>query len=222
MTGVSRQLPNLFRLSASKLTLDVTIRGTAEQAERDFENRDIRAMVEPLHPSTGWSWWLVCFFHRQKSGDEFEVATLTMSPTTITALAAIFGSLSGGLASAVSTWIAQRHQSRHDLLARKLMLREQLYSDFISESTRALADAMQHNLRDASALIPTYALLSRIRLSSSVAVVESADKVLKNIVNTYAEPNLSPEEIRARAISGDDPLGEFSQICRRDLEVMQR
>jgi hypothetical protein len=158
--------------------------------------------------------------HRRKAGDEFEVATLTMSPTTITALAAIFGSLSGGLVSGVSTWIAQRYQSRHDLLARKIMLREQLYSDFISESTRALADAMQHNLKDASALIPTYALLSRIRLSSSVAVVASADKVLKNIVNTYAEPNLSPEEIRARAISGDDPLREFSQVCRRDLEAM--
>jgi len=45
MIGVSRQLPNLFRLSASRLTLDVTIRGTAEQAGPDFENRDIRAMV---------------------------------------------------------------------------------------------------------------------------------------------------------------------------------
>ena len=53
MIGVSRQLPNLFRLSASKLTLDVTIRGTADHAERVFENCDIRAMVESLHPSTG-------------------------------------------------------------------------------------------------------------------------------------------------------------------------
>ena len=101
------------------------------------------------------------------------------------------------------------------------MLREQLYSDFISESTRALADAMQHNLKDANSLIPAYALLSRIRLSSSGTVLASADKVLKNIVSTYAEPNLSAEEIRARAISGDDPLREFSEICRRDLEAMQ-
>jgi hypothetical protein len=128
-----------------------------------------------------------------------------MNPTIITALAAIFGSLSGGLASGVSTWITQRHQSRHDLLARKIMLREQLYSDFISESTRALAVAMQHNLKDASALTPAYALLSRIRLSSPEAVLASADKVLKSIVTTYADPNLSPEEIRARAINGDDP-----------------
>jgi hypothetical protein len=146
-----------------------------------------------------------------------------MSPTAITALAAIFGSLSGGLASAVSTWIAHRYQSRHDLLVRKMMLREQLYSDFITESTRALADAMQHTLKDASSLIPAYALLSRIRLSSSEAVLASADQVLKNIVRTYAEPNLSPEEIRAKGVNGtdDDPLREFSEICRRDLEDMQ-
>jgi hypothetical protein len=144
-----------------------------------------------------------------------------MSPTAITALAAIFGSLSGGLASAVSTWIAHRYQSRHDLLVRKIMLREQLYSDFITESTRALADAMQHNLNDASSLIPAYALLSRIRLSSSEEVLASAGQVLKNMVRTYAEPNLSPEEIRARGVSGDDPLREFSEICRHDLEAMQ-
>ena len=145
-----------------------------------------------------------------------------MSPTTITALAAIFGSLSGGLTSAVSTWIAQRYQSRHDLLVRRIMLREQLYSDFISESTRALADAMQHNLTDASSLIPAYALLSRIRLSSSEEVLASADRVLKNIVRTYAEPNLSPDEIRAKGIDGtEDPLREFSEICRGDLEAMQ-
>jgi hypothetical protein len=31
------------------------------------------------------------FFYRRKSANEFEVATLTMGPTTITALAAIFG-----------------------------------------------------------------------------------------------------------------------------------
>lgn len=53
MIGVSRQLPNLFRLSASTLTLDVTIRGTADHAERVFENCDIRAMVESAYPRKG-------------------------------------------------------------------------------------------------------------------------------------------------------------------------
>ena len=73
-----------------------------------------------------------------------------------------------------------------------------------------------------SRLIPAYALLSRIRLSSSEEVLASADRVLKNIVRTYAEPNLSPDEIRAKGIDGtEDPLREFSEICRGDLEAMQ-
>src|ERR1700740_3777089 len=87
-------------------------------------------------------------------------------PATISALAAIFGSLTGALASSVSTWITQRHQNRRDILAKRIFYREQLYSDFISESARALADAIQPNLQDASKLTPTYALLRRIRLSS--------------------------------------------------------
>jgi hypothetical protein len=46
--------------------------------------------------------------------------------------------------------------------------------------------------------------------------------VVKNIVSTYAEPNLSPEEILSRHVNGVDPLREFSELCRSDLESMQR
>jgi hypothetical protein len=66
-----------------------------------------------------------------------------MSPGSITALAAIFGSLVGALGSSISTWITQRHQDRRDLLARKVFHREQLYSDFITESARVLVDALE-------------------------------------------------------------------------------
>jgi hypothetical protein len=57
-------------------------------------------------------------------------------PATISALAAIFGSLTGALASSVSTWITQSHQGRRDILAKRISYCEQLYSDFISESAR--------------------------------------------------------------------------------------
>jgi len=72
------------------------------------------------------------------------LANLSTSPGTMTALAAIFGSLVGALGSSISTWITQRHQDRRDLLARKIFHREQLYSDFISESARVLVDALEH------------------------------------------------------------------------------
>jgi hypothetical protein len=145
-----------------------------------------------------------------------------MNSATITALAAIFGSLVGASGSSVSTWIIQRHENRRDLLGRKIFHREQLYSDFISESARILVDALENSFKDANKLIPAYALLSRIRLSSSRNVLASAEGVVRNIINTYTEPNLTPEQIRSRAVSGEDPLKEFSEICRAELESIQR
>jgi hypothetical protein len=142
------------------------------------------------------------------------------NPATISALAAIFGSLTGALASSVSTWITQKHQGRRDLLAKRIFYREQLYSDFISESAHAMADAIQHNLQDPNNLTPAYALLSRMRLSSSTDVLASAERVIQHIINAYSEPNLTPEEIQPRAAKREDPLREFSDICRAELKAM--
>jgi len=144
------------------------------------------------------------------------------NPATISALAAIFGSLAGALASSVSTWITQNYQGRRDLLAKRIFYREQLYSDFISESAHAMADAIQHNLRDPNNLTPAYALLSRMRLSSSTDVLASAERVIQHIIDAYSEPNLTPEEIQSRAAKHEDPLREFSDICRAELKVMHR
>jgi len=137
-------------------------------------------------------------------------------------LAALCGSLVGALGSSINVWIAQRHQNRRDLLAKKIFHREQLYSEFISEAARAMADAMQHTFQDPSRLIPSYALLSRIRLSSSMNVVESAERVINTIVNTYSQPNLTPEEFQAWAEERNDPLREFGNVCRRDLESLSK
>ena len=137
-------------------------------------------------------------------------------------MAAIFGSLTGALASSVSTWITQKHQNRRDLVAKRIFHREQLYSDFISETSRAPADALQHNFHDPNNLMPTYAVLSRIRVSSSTDVLASAERVVDNIVATYSEPNLTPEQIHSKAVKRDDPLRDFSSICRLEIESLWR
>jgi hypothetical protein len=142
------------------------------------------------------------------------------NPASLSVLAAAGGSLVGVLGSSVGTWIAQRNQSRGDLLAKKIFHREQLYSDFISETASAMAHAMQNTFQDPSQLISSYALLSRIRLSSPMHVIESAERVINTIMNTYAQPNLTPEEFQAWAAERNDPLREFGEICRRELESL--
>lgn len=144
-----------------------------------------------------------------------------MNPGTITALAALFGSLVGALGSSLSTWITQRHQNRRDLIGKLVFHREQLYSDFITESARVLVDALEHNQGDPKNLVPAYALLSRIRLSSSPEVLKATETVVREIVTSYSKPNLSPDEIHMRAARCDDPLTEFSDVCRAELESLQ-
>jgi len=147
---------------------------------------------------------------------------MLMQPvTTNPAVAALFGSLVGALGSSASTWITQRHADRRDLFARMIFYRVQLYSEFITESTRVLVDALENNFKDPNKLIPAYAMLSRIRLTSSKEVFASAEGLVRDIVKRYSEPNLTPEQIRTRALNGNDPLKHFGETCRAEIDSMR-
>jgi len=137
--------------------------------------------------------------------------------------AAIGGSLVGAAGSIIGTWISARHQDRRDFLGKLITRREALYSDFIGESARLLVDAMRRNAADLQTLLPIYALLSRIRLSSSKLVLQAAEEVLKTLLSTYSKPNITDEQIEHQAMDGDrDPLRKFSDICRSELDSLQR
>ena len=140
------------------------------------------------------------------------------APATIPTLSAIGGSIIGALSSMLSTWLAQRHRERRELVAQKTAQLEQLYSDFINESARLLVDAVQHSLEDPSTLVPIYALISRIRLRSSTEVIGSGERLIATILKVYIEPNLTPAEIPSAASEHNDYLQEFSNVCRRELE----
>jgi len=145
-----------------------------------------------------------------------------MNSGLIAACAAIAGSFVGALGSVVGTWITQRHQDRRDLVAKTIIRREALYSDFIEETARMLIDALEHNISDPEKFIPAYALLSRIRLSSSSKVLETAEGLVRTIFTTYPLQNLTAEQIQSRAVNGDDPLREFSDTCRMELDSLQK
>jgi len=155
----------------------------------------------------------------REGGDTF-VAPVNSVLTT--AFAAIAGSLVGALGSTIGTWITTRHQDRRNLWGKQMARREELYSDFISESARLLVDAMQHNASDLQRLLPMYALLSRIRLSSSELVLLEAEQVIRTIVSTYPQTNLTAEQIRRQVVDGHDPLRAFSDACRVELDSLER
>jgi hypothetical protein len=51
---------------------------------------------------------------------------------------------------------------------------------------------------------------------------ESAERVAKTILSTYSAPNLTAGEIQSGVGKRNEPLREFSNICRRELESLKR
>src|SRR6266704_2188261 len=112
-----------------------------------------------------------------------------MNLAYLTALAALAGSAVGGLTSLASAWLTQHRQDRARRLSQDKARRQKLYKQFIDEASKLYADAVVHDQVEISALVSTFALVSRMRVLSSSAVVEKAEAVNRMIVDTYFEPN---------------------------------
>src|SRR5262249_24343543 len=134
------------------------------------------------------------------------------------ALAALAGSAIGGLTSLVSAWLTQHRQDRAQRLLQDKERRQSLYKQFIDEASRLYADALVHEHAEISALVSIYALISRMRVLSTSAVVERAEAVVRVIMDTYFAPNKTFPELRKLVDSHwMDPLRAFSEECRAEL-----
>src|SRR5215510_10127895 len=130
-----------------------------------------------------------------------------MNPSYLPALAALAGSAIGGLTSFASAWLTQHHQERTNRLSREKTRRRKLYNQFIDEASRLYADALAHDQAEVSALVRVYALISRMRVVSTPAVIEKAEAVIHLIVDTYFTPNKTFPEFRGLLDShAVDPL----------------
>ena len=82
--------------------------------------------------------------------------------------------------------------------------------------------ALQNDKADVSALMGLFAEISKMRVLSSARVVDSADQIVKKIINAYLEPNKTLPELRQMANSGlIDPLRNFSEACRAESESLR-
>jgi hypothetical protein len=134
------------------------------------------------------------------------------------AFAALAGSTIGGLTTLAVTWIAQRTQLRASLGARDQTAREKLYKQFIEEASKLLGDALVSNKVEIPMLIGAYALISRMRVVSSIETVGKAEIVLRTIINLYSAPNRTVADLRADIEDHKmDVLRDFSTAARKEL-----
>ena len=145
-----------------------------------------------------------------------------MDPSVITALAALMGASIGGLTSVLTSWFAQRTQTRAQWLAQESDRLQDLYKEFIEEASTCYVHALQHDEADIPGLVRLYAKLGRMRILSSPKVLDCAGRIERKIVDTYLAPDKSFLEIREMINSGSvDLLGEFSAACRAEFDSLR-
>jgi hypothetical protein len=148
-----------------------------------------------------------------------ENQVLRMDTSLITGFAALAGAAIGSFTSSVAAWLTQREQQRAERLAHYQLRRQDLYKEFIERASELYIHALQNDKADTSGLMRLYAELSRMRILCTPAVVESADQIVKTIIQAYLQPNKTFPELREMADSGlIDPLRNFSEACRVEAE----
>jgi len=146
-----------------------------------------------------------------------------MNSAYLPALAALAGSAIGGLTSFASAWLTQERQHKATRLLQDKSRRQKLYKLFIDEASKLYADALVHDQAEVASFVSVYALIGRMRVLSSPAVVERAEAVAEMIVGTYSAPNRTfpelPDLIKSHTM---DPLRSFSEACREELSSLNR
>ena len=145
-----------------------------------------------------------------------------MDSNIVTALAALGGSVIGGMASIAAAQLTQRNQGRRDRLLREQDMRERLYAEFIRLAADRYADSLDHSLDNAGALIELLSLVGRIHLFSTEDVWAAAHAVEAHVIECYRRPPVDPIpalEHREELIA---PLRAFTEACRRERATVLR
>jgi hypothetical protein len=144
-----------------------------------------------------------------------------MDPAYLSALAALAGSVVGGLTTGLATWLTQRAQARAGLIAREMSLRQDLFRDFIVAASKAYGEAVLNSEPKIQDLVELYAMVSRMRVLCSPKTVACADKVMVTTIDTYFKPNITIRQLHELVKTGPgvDPLKEFSEAARDELRI---
>ena len=115
-----------------------------------------------------------------------------MDASVISALAGLLGAGIGGLTSVLASWLNQHTQARAQWLAQDRARLQELYKDFIEEASRS-------HIELAPERKPGLACAHRAQQNAYhvlAEVVESADQIVRAIVDIYLAANKTFPELR--------------------------
>jgi len=139
----------------------------------------------------------------------------------ISALSALAGSVVGGLASGLTTWMSNRAQARAGRLVHNLSRCQDLFKDFIIATSKVYGDACVSSEPQIQELVLIYGMISRMRVLCSPQIVAIANKIVAAAVDTFYEPNKTVRELNELIKGGRiDPLKEFAEAAREELQSL--
>jgi hypothetical protein len=145
-----------------------------------------------------------------------------MDAAYLTALSALAGSIVGGATSGFGGWLNQRSQARAGQRAHEVLRREELYKDFIIAASKAYGEALVSSEPQIQDLVALYAMVSRMRVTSSPQTIDCADNIMRTTIDTYFAPNKTIRDVNETIKTGTglDPLKQFSEIVREELRLL--
>ena len=105
-----------------------------------------------------------------------------------------------------------------------MLRRQEVYKQFIDQTSKCYVHALQHGEAEAdiSGLVTLYALIGRMRITSTPKVVGIADQITRKILDSYLAPDKTFLQLREMVNSESiDIIGEFSEACREELESLR-
>ncbi len=134
-------------------------------------------------------------------------------------IAALAGTVIGGLTSFTTAWVTQTVQARNARVTAETNKRQDLYGRFMDELALLYSHALRGEEMDWAKLVNVFALRGRITLMATPAVVESAAGAVKFLVDLHMGPKRSAEEVRKMMdLQSDNPIDEFAKLCREEFQ----
>jgi len=149
---------------------------------------------------------------------------MSIDPALLSPVSALVGALIGGGTTLIAAVYTQYRQDRLQRVAGEITKRETVYADFVFHASNLLLHAYTHDdivlSGDEQRLM---GLINRMRFFAAPNVVATAEATLRAILAISLKPGIELRQLATEGLSKslDDPLREFSLLCRADLDSVR-
>jgi hypothetical protein len=109
-------------------------------------------------------------------------------------------------------------QWQRQKIEKQLLVREQLYSDFMAEIARLALTALDAKAEKAGEFTVLYSLMSRIRLLATPPVITAAEEATRRATYLHQSDTAKFTTHEPDATRSED---SFAAVCRRELDELR-